>query len=186
MRELTKEFFAAGTLSVARKLLGAEISYNGCRGIIVETEAYKTDDASHYNTRRHKAKAIIETYGHLYIYLNYGMYHLLNFTTEKTGIGAVLIRAVEPLEGIESMQEKRNTTNLMNLANGPGKLCQAFGIGSELNAEVVGQSLTLYHRKRIPDMDESTRIGITKATELMWRFFIKDNKYVSKYKAAKL
>ena len=62
MKELTKEFFAAGTLSVARKLLGTEISHNECRGIIVETEAYKTDEASHYNTRRHKAKVLIETW----------------------------------------------------------------------------------------------------------------------------
>ena len=186
MRELTKEFFAAGTLSVARKLLGAEISYNDCRGIIVETEAYKTDDASHYNTRRHKAKALVDTYGHLYIYLNYGMYHLLNFTTERAGIGAVLIRAVEPLEGIEAMQERRNTSNLINLTNGPGKLCQAFGIGAELNAKPIGEPFTLYHRKRIPDIEESERIGITKDTELMWRFFIKGNRYVSKYKAEKV
>lgn len=186
MRELTKEFFAAGTLSVARKLLGTVLSHNDCKGIIVETEAYKTDDASHYSTRRHKAKALTDTYGHVYIYLNYGMYNLLNFTTERNGIGAVLIRAVEPLEGIEFMQKRRNTTDLLNLTNGPGKLCQAFGIGSELNNQIVGDSITLFHRRSKPEIEESARIGITKARDLNWRFFIKSNEYVSKYKAEKL
>ena len=186
MRELTKEFFAAGTLSVARKLLGTELSNNECRGIIVETEAYKTDDASHYNTRRHKGKALVDTYGHVYIYLNYGMYNLLNFTTERNGIGAVLIRAVEPLEGIEFMQERRNTTDLLNLTNGPGKLCQAFGIGSELNNQIIGDSITLFHRRFKPEIEQSARIGLTKARDLDWRFFIKSNEYVSKYKAVKL
>lgn len=186
MRELTKEFFASGTLSVARKLLGAELSYNECKGIIVETEAYKTDDASHYNTRRHKAKILADTYGHVYVYLNYGMYNLLNFTTERNGIGAVLIRAVEPLEGIEFMQKRRNTTDLLNLTNGPGKLCQAFGIGPELNNKTVGDSITLIHRRFKPEIEESARIGIRKARDLNWRFFIKSNKYVSKYKVEKL
>ena len=185
MRELTKEFFAAGTLSVARKLLGSEISYNGCRGIIVETEAYKTDDASHYNTRRHKAKILADTYGHIYRYLNYGMYNLLNFTTEQNGIGAVLIRAVEPLEGIEFMQKRRNTADLLNLTNGPGKLCQAFGIGPELNNQIIGDSITLIHRRSIPEIGQSARIGISKARDLNWRFFIKGNKYVSKHRAEK-
>ena len=186
MRELTKEFFTAGTLSVARKLLGTELSYNDCKGVIVETEAYKTDDASHYNTRRHKAKALIDTYGHVYIYLNYGMYNLLNFTTERDGIGAVLIRAVEPLEGIDAMQKRRNTTDSFKLTNGPGKLCQAFGIGPDLNNKIIGDSITLIHRRFKPEIEQSTRIGISKATDLKWRFYIKANKYVSKYKAEKL
>ncbi len=186
MRELTKEFFAPDTLVVARNLLGVELSYNECRGIIVETEAYKTDDASHYKTRRQSAKALANSYGHIYIYLNYGMYHLLNFTTERAGIGAVLIRAIEPLKGIEVMQKRRSTTDLLNLTNGPGKLCQAFGIGPELNAKAVKDLLTLYHREREPHIETSSRIGITKATELKWRFYIKDNLYVSKNKVNEL
>ena len=103
MKLLTGDFFAPDTLEVARDLLGAEIVLNGCRGIIVETEAYKTDNASHFKTRRIKGKALAEFYGTVYIYLNYGMYHLLNFTTEKNGIGAVLIRALQPTEGVDIM-----------------------------------------------------------------------------------
>ena len=182
MTELTGDFFAADTLEVARNLLGAEISLNGCSGIIVETEAYKTDDASHFKTRRIKGKALAESYGTVYIYLNYGMYHLLNFTTEKDGIGAVLIRALQPTEGVDMMKLRRKTDNILNLCNGPGKLCQAFDIGPELNEEPVGKSISLYERKYEPDIGTSSRIGISRATNLKWRFFIEGNKYVSKHK----
>ena len=108
------------------------------------------------------------------------MYHLLNYTTEKDGIGAVLIRALEPTEGIEVMKKRRKTEKLKNLTNGPGKLCQAFGIGSAQNNQLIGESISLFERKFQPVIASSTRIGITKATDLEWRFFIKNNEFISK------
>ena len=179
MKKLNRDFFAGDTLEVAKNLLGVDIAFEGCRGMIVETEAYKTDDASHFKTRNIKGKALANSYGQVYIYLNYGMYHLLNYTTEKNGIGAVLIRAVEPIKGIEFMQERRKTKKINDLTNGPGKLCQAFGIGSDQNNEMIGESISLYERNMKPEIVSSTRIGISKATDLEWRFFIKDNKFVS-------
>ena len=180
MKKLNRDFFAGDTLEVAKNLLGVEIAFDSCRGMIVETEAYKTDDASHFKTRRIRGNALANSYGQIYIYLNYGMYHLLNFTTEKDGIGAVLIRALEPTEGIEIMKKRRRTEKLRDLTNGPGKLCRAFGIGPDQNNEMIGQSISLYERKKKPEIASSTRIGISKATNLEWRFFIKDNKFISK------
>jgi len=180
MKKLNRDFFAGETIGVAKNLLGVEIAFGECRGIIVETEAYKTDDASHFKTRKFVGKALANSYGQVYIYLNYGMYHLLNYTTEKDGIGAVLIRALEPTEGIEVMKKRRKTEKLRNLTNGPGKLCQAFGIDSAQNNQLIGESISLYERKFQPVIASSTRIGISKATDLEWRFFIKNNEFISK------
>jgi len=180
MKKLNRDFFAGETIEVAKNLLGVELAFGDCRGIIVETEAYKTDDASHFRTRKIAGKALANSYGQVYIYLNYGMHHLLNYTTEKDGIGAVLIRALEPTEGIEIMKERRKTEKLKNLTNGPGKLCQAFGIGSAQNNHMICESISLYERNFEPVIASSTRIGISKATDLEWRFFIEDNDFVSK------
>lgn len=179
MNKLDRDFFAGETIEVAKSLLGVEIEFGGCRGMIVETEAYKTDDASHFKTRKNIGKALASSYGQVYIYLNYGMYHLLNYTTEKDGIGAVLIRALKPIDGIEIMQERRKTKKINDLTNGPGKLCQAFGISYDQNNEMIGETISLYKRKMIPEIASSTRIGISKATDLEWRFFIKDNEFIS-------
>jgi len=172
-------FFAGDTLGVARKLLGCTLAFDGCAGLIVETEAYKTDAASHFTTRRVQGRALAETYGRVYIYLNYGMYHLLNFTTEREGVGAVLIRAVEPRRGLERMMARRGTRNIMNLTSGPGKLCMAFGIDAEQNGEPVGRTIRLLARVGAPRIATSTRIGISRATELPWRFYVHDSEYVS-------
>ena len=179
MKKIDRDFFAGDTLEVAKNLLGAEIAFDGCRGMIVETEAYKTDDASHFKTRKNMGKTLENSYGQVYIYLNYGMYHLLNFTTEKNGIGAVLIRALIPIKGIKIMQERRKTKTIKNLTNGPGKLCQAFGISSDQNNKMIGESISLYERNIKPEIVRSTRIGISKATDLEWRFYIKGNEFVS-------
>jgi DNA-3-methyladenine glycosylase len=110
------------------------------------------------------------------------MYHCLNFTTEKQGVGAVLIRAVEPISGIEKMQTRRKTDNPFQLTNGPGKRFQAFGINPSIHGEVVGKSIQLerYLNPGNFETSSSPRIGISKAADLHWRFFIKGNKFVSK------
>jgi len=180
MIKLDKEFFSDDTLKVAKQLLGSTITFNRSKGIIVETEAYKTDAASHYITRKNIGQVLAGSYGQVYIYLNYGMYHLLNITTEKDGIGAVLIRALEPISGIEQMKKRRKVENTLNLTNGPGKLCQALNIGMVKNGEIVGKSIMLYERSSTPEIQSSSRIGISKATDLQWRFYIRDNNFVSK------
>src|SRR3989339_935802 len=129
MKLLPPSFFAGDTITVAKELLGKVISVNGCTARIVETEAYGKDPASHAFTRTERSALMYDTYGHVYIYLIYGMYNCLNFTTETHGKpGAVLIRALEPLTEIETMQKRRKTNNLHNLCSGPGKLCQALNI----------------------------------------------------------
>jgi DNA-3-methyladenine glycosylase len=178
-RELRRAFFAADTLEVAPALLGCILSFDGCEGVIVETEAYKTDAASHIRTRRHQGRALAETWGEIYVYLNYGMYHLLNVTTEKHGVGAVLIRAVEPTAGIELMQERRGTNELRRLASGPGKLCRAFAIDLRQHARPVGEAIRFFDRPGAPEIVRGPRVGISRDTHLPWRFWIAGSPFVS-------
>lgn len=180
--KIDQNFFAQDTVSVAQDLLGVKLIYQDCEGIIVETEAYRDDPASHAVTKPNKGSMLWETYGHIYIFFIYGMYHCLNFTTEKHGVGAVLIRAVEPISAIENMKTRRKTDILTQLTNGPGKLFQAFGINPFIHGEVVGKSIQLkrYLDPNKFETNSSPRIGISKAADLHWRFFIKENNFVSK------
>jgi DNA-3-methyladenine glycosylase len=180
MPDLDHEFFARDTLAVAHDLIGVIVKVGKCEGRIVETEAYTTDAASHSVMRRHKAAMMRETFAHIYVYRIYGMHFCLNFTTERHGTGAVLIRAVEPLKGLELMAERRGVTDPKQLASGPGKLCQALGIGMELNGRPIGRELKLRAGQHAPIVARSTRIGITRATELEWRFYEQGNEYVSR------
>jgi len=180
MTSLTKDFFARDTLTVAEDLIGAILMVGNCQGRIVETEAYTTDEASHSITRRNKATLMAETFGHVYVYLIYGMYYCLNFTTERDGIGAVLIRAVEPVSGIEEMIKRRETSDVRKLASGPGRLCEAFGIDLRFNGHAIGKKIKLLAGEHRPVVARSRRIGISKAVELEWRFYEQANPFVSK------
>ncbi|HJQ25890.1 MAG TPA: DNA-3-methyladenine glycosylase [Blastocatellia bacterium] len=180
MADLDREFFARDTVIVARELIGTTLVAGRCRGRIVETEAYTTDAASHAVTRSRQAAIMRETYGHLYVYLIYGMYYCLNVTTERRGTGAVLIRAVEPTRGIGLMSERRGTPNIKQLASGPGRLCAAFGIDLAMNGKPIGRDLRILARAAEPPISASARIGITRATELDWRFYETGNPFVSR------
>lgn len=187
MKQLSKSFFARDTVQVAKDLLGKIISVNGFLGRIVETEAYiEGDPASHCFTRTPRSEIMFDTYGHVYVYLIYGMYRCLNFTTDKERGGAVLIRAVEPLNNIELLKDARGTGNILNLCSGPGKLCQAFGIDREFNGLILGEKsenrkVTVFDDGFVPlSIGTSSRVGITKAVDLQWRFFIEGNEFVSK------
>lgn len=182
MQQLDEDFFARDTLTVARELLGVRLVYRECSGIIVETEAYRDDQASHAVTRPKQGVMLRETYGRVYIYFIYGMYHCLNFTTEKHGVGAVLIRAIEPIAGVEFMQQRRPRAQRKQLTNGPGKLFQAFGLEPRLHGERVGESIQMVADGESPTLEVTTgpRIGISKAVDLPWRFYLKGNIYVSK------
>ncbi|HJQ71226.1 MAG TPA: DNA-3-methyladenine glycosylase [Blastocatellia bacterium] len=177
---LDADFFARDTVTVARELIGTTLAVGRCKGRIVETEAYTTDAASHAVMRRNQAALMHETFGHVYVYLIYGMYYCLNFTTERAGVGAVLIRAAEPTAGVEAMIERRGATDLKKLASGPGRLCQAFGIDARFNGRPVGREIKLIERDCEPRITSSPRIGITRATELEWRFYETGNLFVSR------
>src|SRR3989344_628051 len=154
-RKLTKSFFEQPTLKVAENLLGKFliVQKNGKRvaGKIVETEAYIGEDdlACHASKgRTNRSEILYRKAGTVYVYLVYGMYYCLNIVTERENFpSAVLIRAIEPIEGIDLMKKRRKTNISRNLASGPGKLCMAFGINKKLNGEnVFGKDIWIEDR----------------------------------------
>jgi DNA-3-methyladenine glycosylase len=180
MTWLGPDFFSRDTLLVARDLIGTTLVVGRCEGRIVETEAYTTDAASHSVIRRNQASTMRETFGRVYVYFIYGMYYCLNFTTDRGGPGAVLIRAAEPSKGTDLMMRRRDTTELKKLTSGPGRLCEAFGIDLRLNGKHIGREIKLRPRVEEPAISNSRRIGISRAAELEWRFYETGNPYVSK------
>tara|TARA_Y100000310_G_scaffold314648_1_gene364224 strand:+ start:124 stop:666 length:543 start_codon:yes stop_codon:yes gene_type:complete len=180
MKPLPQSFFARDSVIVAQELLGKVITINNYKVRIVETEAYKDDKASHAHKRTERSAIMYDTYGHVYVYLIYGMHNCLNFTTEKEAPGAVLIRAVEPLNRIEELKQKRNTNNTFNICSGPGKLTLALGIDRELNSLKLGKEIKVFDDGYIvKNINSSSRIGIKDDLHLQWRFSL-DSEFVSK------
>ncbi len=184
MTPLPLSFFNRDTVIIAQELLGKVMEVNGFLARIVETEAYGKDPASHAFTRTERSALMFDTYGHVYVYLIYGMYYCINFTTEKVGEpGAVLIRAVEPLNKIAELKRRRKTNQLANLCSGPGKLCLALGIDKSHNSLKLGKEVKIYDDGFVVSkIGSSSRIGIKDALDLQWRFFIEGNEWVSKVK----
>ena len=178
-RPVSIEFFAGTTLAVAPRLVGKIVEANGVAGRIVEVEAYTDDPASHAFRRTQRSAIMFDTYGHVYVYFIYGTNHCLNFTTDRHHVGAILIRAVEPLSGIDVMRERRRVDDVRLLCNGPGKLCQAFDITLAQNGTSIGDEVRLYHG-RAGSIVTGPRIGISKATDLPWRFWEQGNVFVSR------
>ena len=182
-------FLNAAASDVAPLLLGCilerEINGHVIQARIVETEAYdETDAASHsYKGKTKRTDIMFGPPGHLYVYFTYGMHYCCNIVTSKSGVGsAVLIRAVEPIEGQLYMQDLRPKTG-HDLTNGPAKLCQALDIDRQLNGHDITKSpLKLIAQPPINSrfIIKSKRIGITQAKDVLWRFYIKDNPYISK------
>ncbi len=184
MHPVPSSFFARDTVTVAKELLGKVLLVGNCSGRIVETEAYGKDPASHAFTRTERSALMYDTYGYVYVYLIYGMYHCINFTTEKPGNpGAVLIRAIEPLEGIPLMKKRRKTELINNLCSGPGKLCEALLIHKKHNGKELGNEVKLFDDDFLPKkVGSSSRVGIRDALALQWRVVIEGNEFVSKAK----
>ncbi len=180
-RLLKPSFFARPTLDVAPELLGCILDVSGVSGRIVEVEAYTDDPASHGFRRTERSAIMFETFGYVYVYYIYGANHCVNFTTDKHHVGAILVRALEPLTGIDKMQKRRGTDKLTQLCSGPGKLCQALGINLTFNWTPVGDQVKIYSGES-HKIETSPRIGITKATDLHWRFFESHNPHVSRRK----
>lgn len=182
MKPLPRSWFAESALELAPKLLGKIIKKDSCVGIIVETEAYGTDPASHAYKITPRSQVMRDTYGHWYVYFTYGMHWCANITCDKEGVGAVLIRAVEPLEGLGTMKRRRRTQDIHSLCSGPAKFCQAFGITGKDNGAPVSKKFGIYDAPEVKrsDLFTSGRIGIRSGTELPWRFYVKDSPFVSR------
>ncbi|MBA3788940.1 DNA-3-methyladenine glycosylase [Patescibacteria group bacterium] len=182
MKRLLQSWFVGDAVALAPKLLGKIIKYRDCSGIIVETEAYTTDPASHGYRITPRSQIMRDTYGKWYVYFTYGMHFCANITTNKGGIGAVLIRAVEPLVGTEKMEERRGIFEVQNLTNGPAKFCKAFGITKAENGLPIAGDFSIYDAPELSaqEIGISSRIGISQGIDLPWRFYIKGNPFVSR------
>lgn len=189
---IPREFYARDTLVVARELLGQilvrETDEGVYRGIIVETEAYlgEKDDAAHsYKGKSARVRVQYGPAGMAYIYMIYGMYNCLNITTGPQGVPeVVLIRALEPVAGVERMKKNRRTDRAHQLCSGPGKLCMAMTIDRSLYGVDLCASGPLYleYGATPSETAVSKRIGIDYATECrdaLWRFTITGNLYIS-------
>jgi DNA-3-methyladenine glycosylase len=174
----------------AKRLLGCLIvrEYNNrlLVGKIVETEAYdQRDAASHsYRGRTARTEVMFGPPGFTYVYFTYGMHYCMNVVVGEEGYGAaVLIRAIEPLEGVEQMKINRKTDKPLNLTNGPAKLCQALAINKALNGHDLNNwPLRIIIKDEVPRaaVEETTRIGISKDTDRIWRFYLKNSPWVSR------
>ncbi len=180
---LDEAFFRRDAVTVAQDLLGCTLIHGEVGGVIVETEAYMDDPASHAGLRGPRGRLMRETYGRLYVYLIYGMHYCLNFTTDAGGPGAALIRAVAPTRGLDQMQARApHPLPPRELARGPGRLCRAFGIGREHNGDRIGDRVGVLPRQGRPAIASSPRIGITKGRDLLWRFYIPGEPSVSRFR----
>ncbi len=192
--KLPRAFYERDAITVAKELLGKLLVHNSeegrTSGIIVETEAYMgvEDKASHsYGGKKTKrTSTLYDKPGTAYIYLVYGIHCLLNVVTGPEGVPmAVLIRALEPKEGIELMKARRQLEDIRRLCKGPGSLTKAMGIGMELNGtDMTGDRLFIEDIGYYPrEIVQTTRIGVDYAEEdalKPWRFYIKGNRYVSR------
>ena len=185
---LLASFFTRAPLICARELVGAELVWGGCRGRIVETEAYAAvgDEACHTFKRR-GAREFVERHrpGTAYVYLNYGVHWLLKVLVKGGGgahAGFVLIRAVQPTHGRSQMRRRRAVERDLALCSGPGKLAAAFGInGTAHGLDLCAASTRGFAPAAAPapDVVADRRVGITRAAELPWRFLCRDSPFVS-------
>lgn len=185
---LPRSFYQRATIQVARDLLGTTLSHGPIRGRIVEVEAYLGEDdlAAHSSKgKTPRTEVIFGPPGHAYVYLIYGVYECLNIVAEPAGTpGCVLIRAIEPVDGIEHMRTRRPTARkIQDLANGPGKLTRAIGVDRRLNgADVTKPPLTVSRSDTAEPFEIviTPRIGITQCADWPLRFYIRGNPFVSK------
>jgi DNA-3-methyladenine glycosylase len=174
-------FFSRPASIVAPELLGAVFLREGVGGLIVEVEAYQPEDAaSHaFNGPTPRNGAMFGPPAHVYVYRSYGIHWCVNFVC--TGASAVLIRAVEPTAGIETMRQRRGIKDVRALGSGPGKLCEAMGISGTDDGRALGAppfALTLQPGQG--PFHVGRRIGITKAIDLPWRFGVRGSRFLSK------
>lgn len=188
MAFLGRDFFARGVVEVARDLIGVELVWRGCSGIIVETEAYAAEgDAACHTMTRPSARAFVRERapGAAYVYLNYGMYWLFNLLVKGADQdGLVLVRALEPRTGLEIMRERRGREQVRDLCSGPGKLGVALGLSREDHGvPMAGRGRLagcgLRAASWTGEVRAGPRIGISQAVDLPWRFLAAGSPFVS-------
>ena len=188
---LPREFFERDPVTCARELIGKVYTWNGCSGIVVETEAYSEhgDEAAHLHFRPSSRKFLAEhDAGSAYVYFNYGMYWLSNVLIKGDANGFVLFRALQPLSGIDAMRRRRGREKLTDLCSGPGKICMAFAMdGSDHGSSYVESAERCFRDASAdedikPDIEEDIRVGISRSVELPWRFLAKGSPHVSRRK----
>ena len=184
MTALRREFFARSVHDVAPELVGATLLCAGVGGAIVEVEAYDHEDpAAHgFGGMTARNAAMFGPAGHAYVYRSYGIHWCLNFVCEDVGIAsAVLIRALEPTEGIDTMRARRGVAEDRLLCAGPGRLCQALGITHEHDALPLDEPpFELPAREATPEIVRAARIGITKAADRPWRYALAGSRFLSR------
>jgi DNA-3-methyladenine glycosylase len=181
---LRRSFFNRPVLKVAPELIGATLLVDGVGGIIVEVEAYHhTDPAAHSFTGRTERNAVMfGPAGYVYVYRSYGIHWCVNFVCESDGsASAVLIRAIEPTDGLATMRRRRGVKEERALCSGPGKLCEALAVTHKHNGLPLDRApFELRARSETPQIVTGPRIGITKAVEKPWRYGLKGSRYLSK------
>jgi len=192
MPSLRPDFYSRPVLEVARDLIGCTVEHAGVAGVIVETEAYhESEPACHaYIGVTPRTKTLFGEPGRAYVYRSYGIHALLNAVCEPEGVGAaVLIRALAPLAGLDRMRARRGRRGApvareQELCSGPGKLTQALAVRLAQNGCSLSSGPLRIHARTAPWRDppvlEGTRIGITRAVELRWRFCAAENPHVSR------
>ena len=188
-KALRQKFFARSVHEVAPELIGATLLFKGAGGVIVEVEAYHhTDPAAHsFHGRTERNAVMFGPPGFAYVYRSYGIHWCVNFVCEAQGsAAAVLIRALEPTQGLVSMRRRRGLSDERLLCSGPGKLCQALGITRAQNGFALdAPPFELHARDKIPNLVIGPRIGLTKAAEYPWRYGLAGSRFVSKPFVAK-
>jgi DNA-3-methyladenine glycosylase len=184
MGQLARDFFARSVHEVAPDLIGVTLLLNGVGGRIVEVEAYDQEDpASHgYRGRTPRNETMFGPPGHAYVYRSYGIHWCLNLVCGEEGVAeAVLIRALEPTAGIAEQRQRRGLEDVRALCSGPGKLCQALGITREHDGLPLDKPpFRLGPRAEVPEIVTGPRVGITRATELSWRYVLAGSPFTSR------
>ena len=182
--KLGKEFFARSVHHVAPDVVGATLLVDGVGGVIVEVEAYDQEDPASHGFRGRTARnaAMFGPPGHAYVYRSYGIHWCLNLVCEVEGTAsAVLVRALEPTHGLDAMRARRRTENRRLLCAGPGRLCEALGVGRDHDGLPLDQPpFELRARETDVPLVAGPRIGITRAADLPWRYGLAGSRFLSR------
>jgi DNA-3-methyladenine glycosylase len=180
---LNRDFLKRHPALVARDLIGARLTLDGVGGLVVETEAYHHEDpASHaFSGQTPRNAAMFGEVGRAYVYRSYGIHWCVNLVCGEDPGSAVLIRALEPTDGLEIMWERRGLSDIRALCSGPGKLCQALAITREHDGLPMDQApFALEPPKQRADVAAGPRIGLTKGVETPWRFGLRGSRFLSR------
>ena len=181
---MNTQFFARSVHDVAPELIGAMLLCDGVGGVIVEVEAYDHEDPAAHGFRGKTARnaSMFGAAGHAYVYRSYGVHWCLNFVCEDVGVAsAVLIRALEPVDGLETMRARRGVADDRLLCAGPGRLCQALGITRKHDGLPLDEPpFELRARERDLTVVRGPRVGITKAAERPWRYGLAGSRFLSR------